>query len=75
LGLKDFVAQLAECVKDLTDVATILEKRIQELEKKADKLLKEAKDGSRGRSGGVFIGLACWFLKLPGGSVSCGTGP
>lgn len=52
LSLKKIVEQLAECVKDITAVDKIHEKRIQQLEKKMDRLLKEAKDDSRARRSG-----------------------
>jgi prefoldin subunit 5 len=50
-SLKKCIEDLAKCVKDLTAVGKIHEKRIQQLEKKMDRLLKEAKDGSRARRG------------------------
>jgi len=52
LSLKKIVEQLAECVKDINAVDKIHEKRIQQLEKKMDRLLKEAKDDSRARRSG-----------------------
>ena len=51
-SLKKIVEQLAECVKDINAVEKIHEKRIQQLEKKMDRLLKEAKDDSRARRSG-----------------------
>jgi len=51
LSLNKIVEDLAECVKDIAAVCKIHEKRIQQLEKKMDRLLKEAKDGSRARRG------------------------
>jgi hypothetical protein len=50
--LKEFVEQLTECVKDLVGVVQGHEKRIQKLERKADRPLKEAEGGLKAKREG-----------------------